>query len=318
MLTSKSCYKAFRSSLRPIIRWKIVDRTSALKRVLWILPMEFRNDDMPTWDILTKGQCTITWTHLKVKVLKKLSFSAPIVDSWPLMGSPLPLTLIFSIYLLFVLKVGPHFMRDRKPFNLVNFTRCYNVFQVTACIYFSNWAYKRGFSLSATWRCAENRTSQDEQLALYTINWNFIILRIIELVETCVFVLRKKQVQVSPLHVYHHISTAAMLWIFLKHRVNEMGIYPCALNSMVHIVMYSYYFLTSFKSLRNPLKIVKPVITIIQLIQLVLICGHTIIAVTSCNETKLYYIQIANILVLIGFFASFYVNNFMKNNKKEI
>lgn len=208
-------------------------------------------------------------------------------------------------------------MKDRKPFNLVNFTRCYNAFQVAACIHFVNWAYKRGFSLSATWQCAENRTDKEEQLALFACNWNFIVLRLIELVEMCVFVLRKKQVQVSPLHVYHHISTAALLWIFLKHRVNEMGIYTCALNSMVHIVMYSYYFLTSFKSLRSPLSIVKPLITIIQLVQLVLIFGHTIVAVTACNETKLYYLQIANILVLIGFFASFYVNNFVKKNKKE-
>lgn len=207
-------------------------------------------------------------------------------------------------------------MKDRKPFNLDNFTRCYNVFQVLACTYFVQWGYRRGFRLSGTWQCAENRNNQEDFIALTTSNWNFIMLRLIELVETVVFVLRKKQNQVSFLHVYHHISTATLLWIFLKHGVNEMGLYTCAINSIVHIIMYSYYFLTSFKSLRSRLNVVKPLITIIQLTQLVLIFGHTVVAVTVCQQTKLYYVTILNMLILIGLFAKFYAENFIEKNKK--
>lgn len=208
-------------------------------------------------------------------------------------------------------------MKDRKPFDLDNFTRCYNVFQVVTCIYFVNWAYNRGFTLSSTWQCPEKKTSWEDFVSLVNCNWRFIILRLIELVETVVFVLRKKQNQVSTLHVYHHISTATMLWLFLKYQVNEMGVYTCALNSMIHIGMYSYYFLTSFKALRPHLKIVKPFITIIQLVQLVLIFGHVVVALTKCNETKLYYALIVNMLILIGFFAKFYIDTYMKANKKK-
>lgn len=236
------------------------------------------------------------------------------------MGSPAPLVTLFATYLIFVTKIGPRYMRDRKPINLTNFTRCYNIFQIAACTYFVLWGYNRGFRLSRMWTCTPNRTDPQEILALSRCNWNFIMLRLVELIETVVFVLRKKQNQVSVLHVYHHISTAGLLWLFLKYGRNEMGIYTCALNSMVHVVMYSYYFLTSFKSLRDRLQIVKPMITIIQLTQLVSIFGNTVVALLpSCAITNLYYLQILNMLVLIGFFAKFYVDNFVvKNNKKKV
>lgn len=241
--------------------------------------------------------------------------SASIIDSWPMMGSPAPLVITCGIYLSFVLKIGPRYMSDRKPFNLDNFVRCYNVFQIIACTYFVNWAYKRGFSLKSIWSCAADRTDDEELLDLWKINWTFIALRLIEFTETVVFVLRKKQNQVSTLHVYHHISTVSILWIFFKYGRNEMGIYSCTLNCMVHIVMYSYYLLTSFKGLRDHLKVVKPLITILQLTQLVAIFGNTVAALLpSCNQTKIYYLMIINMLILIGFFTKFYIETYTKTS----
>lgn len=206
-------------------------------------------------------------------------------------------------------------MSDRKPFNLDNFVRGYNIFQIIACTYFVNWAYRRGFNLSSIWSCVYDRTDDEELLELWKCNWKFMILRLIEFTETVVFVLRKKQNQVSTLHIYHHISTVFILWIFLKIGRNEMGIYSCTLNCMVHIVMYSYYFLTSFKRLRSHLKIVKPLITILQLTQLVIIFGNTVVALSpSCSRTKIYYLMIINMVILIGLFTKFYIETYTKKS----
>lgn len=244
--------------------------------------------------------------------------AAPVIDSWALMGSPTQLLSIFAVYLIFVLKIGPKFMRDRKPFNLESYIRCYNIFQIVACAYFVRWGYYRGFGITDAFTCKRERTNEKELLELWGVNWSFIMLRLIELSETVVFVLRKKQNQVSTLHVYHHLSTVTILWLFQKYSMNEMGVYACGLNSFVHIVMYSYYFLTSFKSLSGYMKIVKPLITIIQLVQLVLIFGNNIVAASpSCNAGKLYYLQLVNMIVLIGFFAKFYSDSYVKPNKKE-
>lgn len=45
-----------------------------------------------------------------------------------------------------------------------------------------------------------------------------------------------------------------------------MAIFILFLNSIVHVIMYSYYCLAMFKSLEKYLKLVKPAITTIQIV----------------------------------------------------
>lgn len=149
-------------------------------------------------------------------------FLVTAVESWPLMGSPAPLLLTFATYLLFVLSVGPRYMKDRKPMNLNFFTRGYNIFQVIACVYFISWASNRGINFNSTWKCITNRKDAEERFELDQKSWLFLMLRLIELVETVIFVLRKKQNQVSSLHIYHHLSTVVLLWSFLKYSPSKL------------------------------------------------------------------------------------------------
>lgn len=158
------------------------------------------------------------------KIAKKLNlnstqpkFSATPIDTWTFMGSPAPLVLTFVFYLFFVLSVGPRFMQDRKAYKLSGFIRSYNVFQVIACMFFVEWSVNRGTTYKSTWRCTENQIDPRLVMELCEHTWYFMILRMIELVETVIFVLRKKQNQVSALHIYHHMSTIVLLWIFLKY-----------------------------------------------------------------------------------------------------
>lgn len=39
-----------------------------------------------------------------------------------------------SVYLYFVLYLGPKFMENRKPFNLLPIIKVYNIIQLVACI----------------------------------------------------------------------------------------------------------------------------------------------------------------------------------------
>lgn len=50
-------------------------------------------------------------------------------DSW-LLGSIVPVTIILIIYLAFVLKIGPEFMRFRQPINIDRIVTIYNVLQI--------------------------------------------------------------------------------------------------------------------------------------------------------------------------------------------
>lgn len=162
------------------------------------------------------GKCGYIWSLQRVLCFNYFLFIAPLIDSWPLMGSPAPLLLLFGSYLLFVLNIGPRFMQNRKPFKLTKFIRGYNVFQVIACVYFVEWSINRNVTYKSTWTCIPNKNEPVALMELCKHTWYFLILRIIEFSETVVFVLRKKQNQVSTLHIYHHISTVVLLWLFLK------------------------------------------------------------------------------------------------------
>lgn len=69
----------------------------------------------------------------------------------------------------------------------------------------------------AFWKCSAVDFSYSEN-AMETLNYTYLtfLLKIIELSETIFFVLRKKESQVSKLHVYHHISTVIFVWIMVK------------------------------------------------------------------------------------------------------
>lgn len=59
----------------------------------------------------------------------------PLIDSWYMMKSPVIMLSIIATYLAFVTKLGPMFMRDRKPFNLKYVMIAYNLTQVILCFY---------------------------------------------------------------------------------------------------------------------------------------------------------------------------------------
>lgn len=158
-----------------------------------------------------------------------------------MMGSPLPWLAVFSIYLTFVLHIGPRFMRDRKAFKLTNATRVYNIYQIVLCIYFILKGISHGFSFKYGWTCM-NASQNPERLTSFEkeqfrTSWLFTMLRASEFFETAVFVLRKKQNQVSFLHIYHHIVVVCLTWIFMKYSGSFNDAFIPIINSIVHIAM---------------------------------------------------------------------------------
>lgn len=85
-------------------------------------------------------------------------------------------------------------------------------------------------------KCEIVRT-REQSLNLYSGAWFYFFSKIIDLLDTCFFVLRKKQNQVTFLHVYHHTITALFSWMYLKYApgMNRN-------NSWVIIVIYFIYF----------------------------------------------------------------------------
>lgn len=136
------------------------------------------------------------------------------------MGSPVTLLTIFAVYLWFVLKAGPAFMKNRPPLNVTLYVRLYNIFQVVACICFVTIFHQvNGFAFNYTWKCAVGAVKVPEEKLILGVY--YLLLRLVEFLETVFFILRKKQEQVSALHIYHHISTAVIFWLFFKYNMGK-------------------------------------------------------------------------------------------------
>lgn len=101
----------------------------------------------------------------------------------------------------------------------------------------------------------------------------YYTLKCCDLIETFIFVLRKKSNQVSMLHVYHHLMVIIGTYIELMFSPSGHNMLPGLMNAMVHAVMYSYYFMSAYDP--NLMKLEtfkrwKKIVTQIQLVSITL------------------------------------------------
>lgn len=136
-------------------------------------------------------------------------------------------------------------MRDRKPFKLERTLLVYNFFQVALSV----WMVYEGFVIWQyySWRCQPvdwSRTPKAYREA--RVVYVYYLAKITELLDTIFFVLRKNDRQVTFLHVYHHTVMPMISWGSTKYYPGGHGTFIGWINSFVHIIMYSYYFLSAF------------------------------------------------------------------------
>lgn len=153
-----------------------------------------------------------------------LSFKAQLYDSYFHLVSSFVLMFIFGGYLWIVLVIGPAWMKNRGPYNVIDLIRLYNVFQVIACTFCVVRAHQLGFTLYYVWKCEKFENISDlVKLEVKIGYFLFLVLRIVEFVETFFFVLRKKQNQASFLHIFHHIGSVLMTWLFIVSDAGKLS-----------------------------------------------------------------------------------------------
>lgn len=235
------------------------------------------------------------------------------------------MTLIIGVYLLIVFKIGPKLMEKRKAFNLIFYTRLYNFYQISVCSAFFIGSFHPNFRYIWTlaYKCESNdfdelsqQQIQERKTRTFFFAWLFLLVRLSELQETVLFVLRKKQSQVTFLHCYHHIAVIMVSWQYIKYADHERGFFIGTLNATVHIIMYSYYLLSSFPKYQKSVSGAKKVITVIQISQLVLLFFHAVKVMLYCGAPKIYCSQAVNLFFLVLMFVLFYLRNYQQSKKK--
>lgn len=178
-------------------------------------------------------------------------------------GPPWPVILIITTYLYFVLSWGPRYMSQRPAFDLRALIRLHNVLLILIS------AVNFIIILMST-RAGWDSLGCDMGTTPLGIFAGFVyfVTKFIDLGDTVFFVLRKKRSQITLLHVFHHAVMPMGCWLGLKFvPVRAASLFPL-INTFVHIVMYTYYFLSSYG---NQSLWWKKYLTIMQLVQF-LVC----------------------------------------------
>ncbi|KAM3961927.1 very long chain fatty acid elongase 7 [Aphomia sociella] len=240
----------------------------------------------------------------------------PRTKSWFLIAKPYQGLLLLGLYLMVVLKWGPKWMKHRQPFNIDRILIFYNAFQVIACAYLFYKSIILAWGWDYKWLCEPVDYSNNEKsINIAITTYYYFWLKVIDLLDTVFFVLRKKFSQVSFLHVYHHTGMVMLIWGAVTYFPGGHGTLVGAINSFVHVVMYGYYLLTVAKpSLKGSIWW-KKYITQLQILQFFWCVVHmsVIVFMPDCaypRWTAAVFLP-QNLFMLI-LFVDFYIKEYIK------
>ncbi|XP_053687549.1 elongation of very long chain fatty acids protein 4-like [Sabethes cyaneus] len=238
------------------------------------------------------------------------------VSNWLLMETPWPGLALLGFYLMFVLKWGPKWMENRKPLKIDLVIRVYNLVQVFICFFLFVEGWRLGYMRDYNVLCQPVNYSNDEvPLTIARRCHIYFLVKVMDLLDTVFFVVRKKQNQVSFLHVYHHTGMVMLSWSGVKWFPGGHAVFMGFLNSFVHVVMYYYYFLTSVSPKYKGNVWWKKHITQLQIIQfgLIFLQWFALIFQPNCEFPKWpLFVLLPQNLFMFALFLDFYYQAYIK------
>ncbi|XP_064547203.1 very long chain fatty acid elongase F-like [Drosophila montana] len=237
--------------------------------------------------------------------------------------SPWPMVLIVSFYLLFVLKLGRQFMAKRTAYDLRVVLKIYNLVQIlyNGLVFFAAICYLTAFrphSLGCITVMPQDHPLKNIDRLL---SYAYYINKYFDLLDTIFIVLRKSYKQISGLHLLHHLYMPITGYYVI--RFNGYGghlIVMGVLNLFVHVVMYSYYYISSQIPPAERRIWWKEYITILQMLQFLIIFAHNIWTLMQprCEISRvLTYMVLFMSVAMFLMFTNFYTHAYILPKKKK-
>ncbi|VVC28054.1 ELO family, conserved site,ELO family [Cinara cedri] len=247
--------------------------------------------------------------------------SGSAIDSWLFVSSPWPICTILAAYLTFVFEIGPRLMKKREPINIKYIMLVYNLMQIvfnsTVLIYLLATPGVPNYIWNHS--CHPDRSGAKNHIIyqFHSSSWYFSVSKIIDLLDTVFFVLRKKQSHISFLHVYHHVNMVITCFLHLRFIKSENAVYGTIVNSFVHVVMYSYYFLTVLGPNMQKYLWWKKYLTRIQIVQFLFGISYCVsLFAFNCTFPKSFIAYIlADVAVFLFLFVKFYKKTYKRREK---
>jgi len=248
----------------------------------------------------------------------------PRTENLPFVRDPFWIISITAFYIL-AINYGQKVMANRSAFELRSLLVFYNLCSVAGSLWMMyEIAMCTFFNLEFDVVCQDLEPSHMSPNDLRLINalWVYFMSKIPECCDTIFFVLRKRNRQISFLHVYHHASMLLLQWLTIKYQPGSISWFGPLCNSFIHAVMYTYYGLAAIGPHMQKYLWWKRYLTMMQLIQFVVVLGQLgTVVYMGCKFNKV--VMSANVFFissLLYLFGKFYVASYTQSavvQKKE-
>ncbi|KAK8779747.1 hypothetical protein V5799_018908 [Amblyomma americanum] len=272
---------------------------------------------------LTNGSIYKSFTDNPVYFLANLQqLGDPRTRDYPVVMNPLFVFPLVLSYIYFVKVAGPRWMKDREPFRVDGLVRAYNLIMVllNAKLTYNllSSMYLPGGSYSL-WCQGISGLMDDGLIEIYKTGWIYVVMRYADFLDTVFFVLRKKFNQITHLHVIHHVLVALNVWFWVLFAPEGQVAFSLALNSFVHVVMYSYYLLANMGPTVRKYLWWKKYLTTFQIVQFVIICVHMSIPLfVDCGFPRyLIYMGVAQTMLVLVLFLNFYNKSYIEPERRK-
>lgn len=243
----------------------------------------------------------------------------PRVKDYAFVANPLFPLVVCGSYLWFVYRGGPAFMRNRQPFDLRWPIRIHNLFMVVANAFFLYKFLTNSYLGDYNLFCQGMTYATDEKsMQIVHYGYWYLMLRVLDFLDTIFFVLRKKYDHVTFQHVSHHFCCvfSGHLWVTLG--MDGQTLLGLNINSFIHVLMYTYYFLASCGPQFRKYLWWKKYLTKIQIYQHICLVLHGLVPVFyDCGYPKFFiYLGVPQGLLGLALFMKFYIMAYSKKQNE--
>ncbi|ENN71674.1 elongation of very long chain fatty acids protein 7 [Dendroctonus ponderosae] len=288
------------------------------ERAFWMNVSQYPNTTMRDLPFLARLMAE-RYVDLGVTTWDKLS--DPRTSSWPFIQSPVPTILMVLTYLYVILWLGPRLMANRKPFKLKEVLFVYNGAQVLLSLYMFYEHFASGWFLDYSYKCQPvDYSTNDRAMRMARLCWIYYVSKLTEFADTVFFVMRKKDSQITFLHVYHHSLTPLETWFLVKFIAGGHGTLQNLINNFVHAILYFYYMVAALGPEYQKYLWWKKHLTTLQLAQFMIVFAHaSLLFYNDCGYPRLMGVaMICNSTIFFALFLNFYYQSFINNKNKSI